>query len=350
MSMKRTAAGRSAGIALMLAVAGATMSVPAYGQTEQATKEAEARFKEGLKRHDAGDEEGARLSFLEAFSVIKRPNILFNLARAEQLTGHWVDAITHYKMFVADNTVTGTDRETARKRIAELTPMVGHVTILAPSGADLWIDGQMLPRKAPLGEPADVSSGMHTVQARLGDQTKSVGIACQAGQTVTAKIDIEVNGTPVVVVPMPGEGGVPAPPPAQPEPPSPPTHYVASGGKIATTVVFGVAAVAAIGVGVGMQVAAGSKGSDVTADQGSPSSCLGAASTSTRCKNLSSAASSQVSDENVRTGAFVAAGVLAAAAVITWVAWPNSKAVETAKHFVPLTSPSMAGVGFVGSF
>jgi hypothetical protein len=125
-----------------------------------------------------------------------------NLARAEQLTGHWVDALTHYKMFVAENSVTGVDRETARKRIAELTPLVGHVTVIAPSGADLWIDGQMLPRKAPLSEPADVSAGMHTVQARLGDQTKSVGISCQAGQTVTAKIDIEMSGTPVVVVPI----------------------------------------------------------------------------------------------------------------------------------------------------
>jgi hypothetical protein len=272
-----------------------------------------------------------------------------NLARAEQLTGHWVDALTHYKLFVADNTVTGSDRETARKRIAELTPLVGHVTVVAPSGADLWIDGQMLPRKAPLSEPADVSAGMHTVQARLGDQTKSVGISCQAGQTVTAKIDIEITGTPVVVVPMPGEGG-PPPPPAQPEQPNPPTHYVASGAKIGTTVAFGVAAVAGIAVGVGMQVAAGSKGNDVTQFQGSPNSCLGTAETSPRCTNLSSAANSQVSDENARTGAFIAAGVFALAAVVTWVAWPNSKAVETARHFVPLTSPSMTGLGFSTAF
>jgi hypothetical protein len=352
MSMKRKAAGPSAGIALMLAVAGATMAAPVYGQTDVATKEAESRFKEGLRRHDAGDEEGARLSFLEAFSVLKRPNILFNLARAEQLTGHWVDALTHYKLFVADNTVTGSDRETARKRIAELTPLVGHVTVVAPSGADLWIDGQMLPRKAPLSEPADVSAGMHTVQARLGDQTKSVGISCQAGQTVTAKIDIEITGTPVVVVPMPGEGG-PPPPPAQPEQPNPPTHYVASGAKIGTTVAFGVAAVAGIAVGVGMQVAAGSKGNDVTADQagGNSTSCTNPTSGNAgRCQNLLNAANSQSSDENIRTGAFVAAGVLAVAAVTTWLVWPNTKTVETARHFVPLTSPSMMGLGFSTAF
>jgi hypothetical protein len=347
MSMKRTAAGRSAAVGLLLALAAAGLSGPAYGQTEQATKEAEARFKEGLKRHDSGDEEGARLSFLEAFSVLKRPNILFNLARTEQVTGHAVDAITHYKLFVADNTVTATDRETARKRIAELSSLVGHVTIVAPSGADLWIDGQMLPRKAPLGEPADVAPGSHTVQARLGDQTKNTQVSCVAGQTITATVDIVLNGPGLVVVPIPGENGPVAPPPP---PVEKPVHYAPSGAKIATTIVLGVGAAVAIGVGVGMQVASGSQGNTVTQDQGSPSSCLGAAASSTRCTQLSSAANSQASDENARTGAFVAGGILAVAAVTTWFVWPNTKAVETARHFVPLASPSMAGLGFATSF
>jgi hypothetical protein len=352
MSMKRKAAGPSAGIALLLAVASATLTAPAYGQSDVATKEAEARFKEGLKRHDAGDEEGARLSFLEAFSVLKRPNILFNLARAEQLTGHWVDALTHYKLFVADNNVTGADRETARKRIAELTPLVGHVTVIAPSGADLWIDGQMLPRKAPLSEPADVSAGMHTVQARVGDQTKSVGISCQAGQTVTAKIDIEITGTPVVVVPMPGEGGMPTPPP----PPAETPHQykeVTPGAKVATVVVLGVAAVGLLGAGIGLEAAASSANSTASTDRSaiqkgssSTSQCLNAATPG--CSQLASEASSHVTDSNIATGMFVGAGALAAAAVITWIAWPK-KTVETAR-VTPLVSPTMAGFGFSGSF
>jgi hypothetical protein len=351
MSMTRTAAGRSAGIALMLAIAAASISAPAYGQTEQATKEAEARFKEGLKRHDAGDEEGARLSFLEAFSVLKRPNILFNLARAEQLTGHPVEAITHYKLFVADNTVTGSDREVARKRIVELTPLVGHVTIVAPSGADLWIDGQMLPRKAPLSEAADVSSGMHTVQARLGDQTKSVGISCTPGQTVTAKIEIEINGTPVVVVPMPGEGGV-APPVIPPEAPKQ-FHEETPGAKVATVVVLGVAAVGALAGGIGLELASSSASSTATTDRkqiqgssGSTSGCF--MSTSAACSSLASELSSHSTDGNVATGLFVGAGLLAAAAVVTWVVWPK-KTVEGAR-VLPLVSPSMAGLGVSGSF
>jgi hypothetical protein len=349
MSMKRTAAGRSAAVGLLLALAAAGLSGPAYGQTEQATKEAEARFKEGLKRHDSGDEEGARLSFLEAFSVLKRPNILFNLARTEQVTGHAVDAITHYKLFVADNTVTAADRETARKRIAELSSLVGHVTIVAPSGADLWIDGQMLPRKAPLGEPADVAPGSHTVQARLGDQTKNTQVSCVAGQTITATVDIVLNGPGLVVVPIPGENGPTPPPP----PPEKRFHYVTPGAKIATVVVLGVGAVGLLAGGIGLEVASSSASSTETTDRAaiqkgstSTSQCVG--STSTACSNLASEASSHSSDANAGVGLFVGAGVLAAAGVVTWVVWPKTK-VEDARLY-PIVSPSMAGLGWSGSF
>src|ERR1700733_5199048 len=111
MSRRRRAAGRGAGVALGVAVAAVAIAPrTVWAQTQTESQEAEARFKEGLRHHDTGDEEGARLSFLEAYSVLKRPNLLFNLARAEQLTGRFVDAISHYKAFAADSTVDPADR------------------------------------------------------------------------------------------------------------------------------------------------------------------------------------------------------------------------------------------------
>ena len=330
------------------------MAPRASAQTPEATKEAEARFKEGLKRHDAGDEEGARLSFLQAFSVLKRPNILFNLARAEQLTGHPVDAIGHYKLFVADNTVTGVDRETARKRILELSALVGHVIIEAPSGADLWIDGQMLPRKAPLGEPADVSAGMHTVQARLEDQTKTSTVVCNAGQTVTTKIEIQLTATPVVVVPMPGEGGF-APAPAEPAHEKA-FHYETPTAKVVTVIVLGVGAAGFLGAGIGLEAASSSASSALTADHaqiqkagGNPNTFCATSPSASPCADEASKASSHASDANAGVGMFVGTGVLAAAAVVTWFVWPKTK-VEDAARVFPIVSPQMAGLGLTGSF
>jgi hypothetical protein len=353
MSIRNGTARRRIGIVLALALAASSAGPAAWGQTPEATKEAEARFKEGLKRHDAGDEEGARLSFLQAFSVLKRPNILFNLARAEQLTNHPVDAIGHYKLFVADNTVTGVDRETARKRIVELSAIVGHVLIDAPSGADLWIDGQMLPRKAPLGEPADVAGGMHTVQARLGEQTKTATVTCNPGQTVTAKIEIEITGTPVVVVPMPGEGGTaPVVPPVQEKP----FHYETPTAKVVTVIVLGVGAVGLLAAGIGLEAASSSANNALTADHeliqkmgGNPNTFCTTSPNASPCADEASKASAHAGDANAGVGMFVGTGVLAAAAVVTWVVWPKTKVQDGARIF-PIVSPQMAGLGLTGSF
>jgi hypothetical protein len=347
MSIERRAARRRGGIALALAISAAMAASTAWAQqppTAEAIVEAEARFKEGLRRHDTGDEEGARLSFLQAFSVLKRPNILFNLARAEQLTNHPVDAITHYKMFVADNTVTGADRETARKRIDELSLIVGHVMIEAPTGADLWIDGVMLPRKAPLNEAADVAGGTHTVQARLGDQTKTATVACNAGQTVTAKIDITVVGPGgVVVVQMPGEGGAPY-------------HYETPGAKIGVVIGLAAGTVGLIAGGIGLEVASSSASNALATDHtqiqsmgGNPNTFCTTNPGKAPCADEASQASAHANDANTAVGLFVGGGVLAAAAVVTWFVWPNKKVADR-PGLVPIVSPQVAGLGFVGSF
>jgi hypothetical protein len=169
---------------------------------------------------------------------------------------------------------------------------------------------------------------------------------------VTAKIDIEVTGTPVVVVPMPGEGAVP-PPPATP--PEQPHQYkeVTPGAKVATVVVLGVAAVGLLGAGIGLEAAASSANSTASSDrtkiQGSSSGtsqCV--KSSNPLCSTLSSEASSHVTDANIATGMLIGAGAVAAVAIVTWIVWPK-KTVESAR-VTPLLSPSIAGLGVSGSF
>jgi hypothetical protein len=354
MSTTKKAAPRL-GILMGLALAASASARPAWAQAQspEAINEAESRFKEGLRRHDAGDEEGARLSFLQAFSVLKRPNILFNLARAEQLTGHPVDAIGHYKLFAADNTVTAVDRETARRHVVELSAIVAHVAIEAPTGADLWIDGQMLPRKAPLSEPADVAAGKHTIQARLADQTKTTTVSCLPGQTTKARIEIEIAGTPVVIVPMPGEPGAPpAPAPAER-----PFHYETPAAKVVTVVALGVGAAALLGVGIGLEAASSSASSALTADHeqitkagGNPNTFCTTSPSASPCADELSKASSRTGDANAAAGMFVGTGVLAVAAVATYILWPKKRVEDNTARVVPMVSPGTAGLGLVGSF
>jgi hypothetical protein len=324
-------------VVLPLVLVVGTIAVPprALAQTDPATKEAaESQLKDGPRD----------------------PSILFNLARAEQLAGHLAEALQHYKLFVADRTVAGGDRETALEHIAELAALVGHIAIDATAGAELWIDDQMLPSKAPLGEPADVAAGTHTVRARLGDQTETVNVSCAPGQTVQAKIDIVLTGAPLLPVPTARESianlqGAGQKPPKD-------ERYAASGARVATLVALGVGAVALLGAGIGLEVASSKASSAAAADvtqlqYGGISSSVCSdgmmAESITACSNLANELSAHSAEAGAATGLFVGAGVLAATFAVTWVVWPKARLGEQAE-VVPLVSPSMAGLGLGGSF
>jgi hypothetical protein len=333
--MRKKPTGWQVVLPLVLVVGTTAVPPRALAQTDPATKEAaESQLKEGLRD----------------------PSILFNLARAEQLTGHLTEALQHYKLFVADRTVAGGDRETALEHIAELAALVGHIAIDATAGAELWIDDQRLPSKAPLGEPADVAAGTHTLRARLGDQTETVSVSCAPGQTVQAKIDIVPTGAPLLRVPTAREnianlqGTVQKPPKDE--------RYTASGARVATLVALGVGAVALLGAGIGLEVASSKASSAAAADvtqlqYGGISSSVCSdgmmAESITACSNLANELSAHSAEASAATGLFVGAGVLAATFAVTWVVWPKARLGEQAE-VVPLVSPSMAGLGLGGSF
>jgi hypothetical protein len=333
--MKKKPTGWQVVLPLIFVVGTIAAPPRALAQTDQATKEAtESQLKEGLQD----------------------PSMLFNLAKAEELTGHLAEALQHYKLFVADRTVAGGDRETALEHIAELAALVGHIAIDATAGAELWIDDQMLPNKAPLGEPADVAAGTHTVRARLGDQTETVSVSCAPGQTVQAKIDIVLTGAPLLPVPTARESianlqGTGQKPPKD-------ERYAASGARVATLVALGVGAVALLGTGIGLEVASSKASSAAAADAtqlqyGGISSSVCSdpmmAESITACSSLANELSAHSADASAATGLFVGAGVLAATFAVTWVLWPKARLGEQAA-VVPLVSPSMAGLGLGGSF
>ena len=60
----------------------------ASAQDEGAKHDAQARFEEGMKRVRSGDFEGGRLAFIQAYAVLKNPDILWNLALSELKSSH----------------------------------------------------------------------------------------------------------------------------------------------------------------------------------------------------------------------------------------------------------------------
>jgi hypothetical protein len=133
-------------------------------------------------------------------------------------------------------------------------------------------------------------------------------------------------------------------------------HYESSGAKVATLIALGVGATALLGAGIGFEVASSSALNDVNADHAQIQRAGGnsmyfctANPTVSPCSDESTKAGAHATDGNLATGMFVGGGVLAVAAVVTWVVWPK-KRVEDGALVLPIVSPRMAGLGLACSF
>ena len=85
---------------LVLVVLSATLvSLPgvAFAQEDPRKAQAESAFAEGLKLHDANRDADALVKYRQAYSTYPTPNILFAIARMEQVLGQSVAAITHFR-------------------------------------------------------------------------------------------------------------------------------------------------------------------------------------------------------------------------------------------------------------
>ena len=223
--------------------------------------------------------------------------------------------------------------------IAELVRKVGHVTIDAPTGAKVTVDGAGLAGEAPFADPIDVTPGKHAVVAKMGDTTKNVDVVAGEGETVSARF-VFADG------PLP----LPTPPPVPPPPPPPAPEPPSSGAKLGTAIALGGGAAVALGVGIAFVAVASGQESHVTQlQQGNTSySCF--QSTSTRCSQLASDVSAHKTDVGVGAGLLVGGGALALGAVGALLFWPSPRKDTASVWVFPAVTPAGAGLGMMGRF
>jgi hypothetical protein len=361
----------------------AVVSAPAHAD-DKAVVDARARFNEGLDRAKRHDFEGARLAFVQAYAVIKSPDILYNLALAEEKSAHPLDAIAHFRAYVRDKSLKDSDRDSARKHIDALAKITGHIEVTAPAGWNVFVDGAAA-GTTPLFEPIDVASGKHKVEVRTPEKSYAMSVDAPVGEVTKASfVDMiqQQAGTPITPPAPSGSGsasgaGTSAPPPgaapatsaastngaATPAPTGSAdtgTTPDAAGGTLwtprnVTVIALGVGAVAALGVGVGFFMGASSQDDKVTQLKATNPNCAG--STSSGCADLASAADARSSDRNVGTAFVIGGSALAIGAIAAFVFWPKASATTSATQtsgvttaFVPVIAPGSAGLRWVGHF
>lgn len=321
---------RSLTLAFLTAALASVPLVPSVARADDAAiAEAKKRFDEGLELADSGKHEPARLKFQQAWSVFKAPAVLYNLARAEQLTGHELEALEHFKLFLkvaaSDVKVTDTMRDKAKLNVSELTPKVGQVDIDVPPTARVTVDGK--PLEETPREPVPVQPGRHRIEATFEGKVKSISVDCAAGGITKAKIDFEVGG-------------------AITEPP----HEV--GGKSSWStgriVTVGALSAGAIAGGVLALVFHGAAQSNVEEAQGllNGGSCIGV--TAPQCSKAATLKDDRDSNVTLSTVSLIAGGTLAVGAVAAAVFWP--KGSKEVGRITPMVAPGFGGATLGGTF
>lgn len=323
--------------------------------------EAKLRFEEGLKLAENGDHEAARLKFNQAWALLKSPSILFNLARAESLSNHLVEAYDHYREFFKlppDPKISDTQRQRATEKMQEISKKVALVDIEAPASARVMIDGRAVdPMLLINHEPVAIPPGSHTF-ASFASTAKTATLDCPAGSVTRVKLVDEIIPVPS---PTDASGGGDKKPnrkdEAGPSPSSSSGFW--SGGRIAGAGLVGVGLVG-LGLGVVFQMGVGSAKDDAASARASlpdpkDSACTDpttAAANTAACGKLKSSVDDQHSKETLRTAFFIGGGAfVVGGAVLFLVSGPSKSETNAARmRFVPILSDREAGAALFGRF
>ncbi len=352
--------GRRARWGMFAAALVLTASSPALADDDRANREAEARFKEGLARVKTKDYEAARLSFAQAYAVLHRPLILWNLALSEEKTNHPLDALAHFRQ-VAHDAPTDSDRASAQKHVDALLGQLSRVDVQAPPGTALALDGGDA-GTAPIGDPLDVMPGHHVVTAKMAaGVTKTSDVDAVAGQVAHVSFVADADPSAPLAVTMPASAApgaaaapavsTPAPPPSPPEDQTPKPFWTA---RTVSAVVFAGAAAVTVGFAAGFGVGSQHQKTTVSGyanEHPGDNYChvLPGMTAPSDCAPWNAAVNAQNRDADISNALYFTAGALALGAVVSWFFWPKPGHVKSA-WVLPEIGQGSAGVEAGGRF
>jgi hypothetical protein len=320
------------------------VSLPAYAGDNKT--DSDRLFTEGLHLFEQKDFVGARQKFADAYAKYPSPNSLLNLARSEQLSSRCIDAVAHYRAYIAlpDNPrISAGDRGSARIKLNECLGKIGHIQVTAPASARVSVDG--MAAAWTLGESIDVTPGEHRIEIAVEGATKTRTTTTAEGQVASVQWEDpppppppeiklpEVKPIPEVrIVEVPA---TPLPPQVVQTPPEKP-HVWKDETRWPTAKVGSAIALGVLTVGsfiAAPSLLAGSLGNarsaDALANKLGPSGCS-TMPLPADCVTLAGERSAQ-NNFAIASGVFFTVGALAIiGAIVVVVAWPNIHPLVTA--------------------
>jgi hypothetical protein len=295
--------------ALTLAFSLASFVAFAQGPSEIEIKNAQARFDEGRVLAGKGQYEEARVKFVQAWAVLKSPDVLYNLALAEKKSVHPVDAARHFRQLIKDPSTPKDLLDRAKKYIDELSSATARITVHAPNGADVMVDGTTVGR-APIEDPVDVLPGHSVVSIALEGKTAERDVTVAAGESTELTLSLPSDAI------TGGPGGT-----SNGNPPPPVTTRARPTAGFVVPIVLGVAGIGALAAGIGTG-AASSGIRDGAISNGRQGACATLASAA--CVQARNDWSSVSGLGAASVALYVGGGVLVAASIVAFLVWPKT--------------------------
>lgn len=335
---------------LVAAVLTAAYPATAAGPPLLVEQEANDRFKKGMEYAAQGHGERAWMMFTEAYSVAPTLKTLFNLAVLDVETKRYVDALRHFRAFLADPSARDADKATARRLMDEAYANTGHVRVERVLGASLSFAGsdKKSVDHAREVEELDVQVGRHTLVARKGDVEERREVEAPAGKSVTLRFTKFEATSPAPSAPSTNVPPTPTTLPAASAPSADVPPAPASTART-MTLVFGGTALAALGIGAGFALAANGKRdeADRLSGQLPRGACDGVPDP--RCAELDAARDAHGARAQIANGFFIVGGVALLATGVSAYLWlKEPRGQQTA--VVPLVGPQGAGIQLRTSF
>jgi hypothetical protein len=300
-------------LALALALAGGAAMARESGDEQTA----ETLFQAGRALVAQGRIDDACPMFARSVQIGASVGGLVNLARCHEMQGKTASAWREYRDAAALASSEGDDERAAaaNEYAAKLAPRLSHLTLRAPAGVVVYLDGAELPA-GDRGRARPIDPGEHRIVAR--------GDGVEWSTTVTVEAD---GDRQVVTVPRPRR---PAPPPREPGPEWRRPFGIALASVGAASMIAG----AVLGI--------------IVLDEASE-----AESDPTLCPDKLCSAEGEAFIETSRDKAMAASltlGLGAAAAIAGGIVFFTAPSAESGARVVPLLSPTAIGLSVTDRF
>jgi tetratricopeptide (TPR) repeat protein len=276
-----------------------------WAQGAEPRRTAKPLLIEGASHFARHEYDAARKAFREAYEIDPAPSTLLNIAVAELNLDDPAEAAAHFRAYLAIPDQPADKVEAVRSKwLPRAEEKLARVEVTAPAGAEVMVDGQAVVADPSLGL-YEVLAGEHDIDVtRPGGFTERTHITAPPRSTVSVRAMVDDPPPP------------PPPSPSLPSEPAPEPARGPSGAQIGTVAGLGIAALGALGVGIGYDLAASQQARDIRASGG----CVGTAA----CQVLGRDVSVQHQYEWTSLGGYIGAGAFAAAGVATWFLWPKA--------------------------